>query len=442
MDPRPWHHHYDPGVPAEVRFTDTTLSQFLAAAVAAYPERDAVIFLNGRLTFRELQDQVRRLGTALAGLGVQSGDRVAIQLPNLPQCVIGYYAALEIGAVPSLTNPLYVPREIEYQWTDCGAKVAIVMDYIYESKIKGIRDRLPVEHYLIASVPEYLRFPLSWLAPLKLRRARPPMIAQVEPGPGVHFFRELIGKTQPAPPAASVKSVKMDDVAVLLYTGGTTGVSKGAMLTHRNLSSNVQQLIAWFPQLERGKEVQLAALPYFHSFGMTVAMTFPLSIGATLVLIPNPRDLKAVLHGIVKHRATLAPMVPAMFAAVTQFPGVEKLNLKSVKLCNSGSAPLSVDVLQRFEQLTGAKICEGYGLTETSPVTHCNPVQGTRKIGTIGVPLPSTDAKVVDIETGAQEVPRDQEGELALKGPQVMKGYWNQPDETAHVLKGGWFYTG
>ena len=233
----------------------------------------------------------------------------------------------------------------------------------------------------------------------------------------------------------------MDDVAVLLYTGGTTGVSKGAMLTHRNLSCNVQQLTAWFHQ-PPGQEIQLAALPIFHSFGMTVCMAFPLSIGATLVLVPNPRDIKALLHAIVKHRVTLAPQVPAMFNAVTQFPGVEKMDLRSIKICNSGSAPLSVDVLERYERLTGAKICEGYGLTETSPVAHCNPVEGTRKVGTIGVPLSSTDARIVDTDEGTRDVPAGEAGELILQGPQVMKGYWNKPEETANSIRNGWFHTG
>jgi long-chain acyl-CoA synthetase len=204
----------------------------------------------------------------------------------------------------------------------------------------------------------------------------------------------------------------------------------------------VQQLIAWFPTALRGTEVQLCALPFFHSFGMTVAMTFPLTIGATLVLLPNPRDIGALLKAIVTHRVTLAPQVPAIFNAVTQYPGIERLDLTSVKICNSGSAPLSVDVLRRYEELTGAKIVEGYGLTETSPVTHCNPVDSLRKIGSIGTPLPSTDAKVVDLEDGTDEMPAGEEGELILRGPQVMKGYWNQPAETDHVLRNGWFYTG
>ncbi|MSR06033.1 MAG: long-chain fatty acid--CoA ligase [Gemmatimonadetes bacterium] len=438
MEPRPWHRHYDPGIPATITFAEKTLSRLLADAARGYPDRDAIRFQNARLTFSRLHDEVRRLATAFSGMGAQPGDRIAIMLPNIPQCVIAFYAALEIGAVPAMTNPLYVPREIEYQWNDCGATIAVVGDWTYEQKVKGIRDRLPVKHYVVASVAEYLRFPLNLLAPFKLRRMSPPMAARVVPGPGIYSFRRLIESTPPNPPPVNIS---MDDVAVLLYTGGTTGVSKGAMLTQRNLSCNVQQLIAWFHQ-PLGQEVQLAALPIFHSFGMTVCMAFPLSIAATLVLVPNPRDIKSVLQAIVKHRVTLAPQVPAMFNAVTQFSGVEKLDLRSIKICNSGSAPLSVDVLERYEKLTGAKICEGYGLTETSPVTHCNPVESMRKVGAIGVPLPSTDARVVDTDEGTRDLPAGEPGELILRGPQVMKGYWNKPEETANSIRNGWFHTG
>ncbi|MBI4503313.1 MAG: AMP-binding protein, partial [Gemmatimonadetes bacterium] len=424
MESRPWHMHYPPGVPADLSIEDVWLPEQLSRSVARFPDRTAIIFQNCRLSYRELNQEVDRLGSSLSALGVVPGDRVAIQLPNIPQCVIGFYAALRIGAVPSMTNPLYVPREIEYQWNDCGARVAIVADFIYESKVKAIRERLPIKDFIIASIPEYLRFPLNLLAPLKLRRMAPPAIARVARGPGIHFFREIIRAAAPAAPRPAITG---EQPAVLLYTGGTTGVSKGATLTHRNLSANVQQLIAWFVGLGVGSEVQLAALPYFHSFGMTVAMTFPIAIAATLVLIPNPRDIRAVLREIERHRVTLAPQVPAMFNAINHYPDVERLDLKSVKVCNSGSAPLSVDVLRRFEELTGARIVEGYGLTETSPVTHCNPIQGLRKVGSIGVPLPSTDARIVDIDSGTTDVAAGSEGELILRGPQVMAGYWQKP---------------
>ncbi len=338
-----------------------------------------------------------------------------------------------------MTSPLYVAREIEHQWNDADCRVAVVADFVYASRIAAVRDRLPIEHYVIASIPEYLRFPLNLLAPLKLRRAQPPAIAQVAPGPGLHFFKRLIKDTRPEPLATRPA---LDDLAALQYTGGTTGVAKGAMLTHRNLSCNMQQLRVWFPGLEIGKEVMLAALPLFHSFGMTVAMNFPIGTAAAMVLIPNPRDVRALVKSLARHRVTLAPAVPALINAVLNYPRIERLDLTSVKRCFSGSAPLSVDVMERFERLTGAVIVEGFGLTEASPGTHCNPVRGRRKPGSIGIPLPNTDSRTVDVDDGRTDAPPGQPGELIIRGPQVMQGYWNLPEETAKVLRDGWLYTG
>jgi len=420
-------------------FEPLTLPQFLERAAAEHGDRPAIIFLNRRLTYRELKDHVDRFATALGQLGVTRDSRVAIQLPNLPQTVIAYYATLSLGAQAVMTSPLYVARELEHQWTDAGCRVAVVADFVYADRIAAARDRLPIEHYVIASIPEYLRFPLNLLAPLKLRRAQPPAIAKVAPGPGLHFFRRLIDDAPPRPPA---RRPTLDDLAALQYTGGTTGIAKGAMLTHRNLSYNMQQLRAWFPGLERGKEVMLAALPMFHSFGMTVAMNFPIGAAAAMVLIPNPRDVRALVKSLARERVTLAPTVPALINAVLNYPRIEELDLTSIKRCFSGSAPLSVDVMQRFERLTGSVIVEGFGLTEASPGTHCNPVLGQRKPGSIGIPLPNTDSKAVDVEDGRTEVPPGQPGELIIKGPQVMQGYWNMPEETAKVLRDGWLYTG
>ena len=440
MHDRPWFQHYDSGVPRAPTFEAVTVPQFLERAAASHPDATACVFLNGRLTYHELKDHVDRLATALAALGVGKNGRVAIQLPNLPQTVIAYYATLRLGAQAVFTNPLYTPKELAHQWKDAGCTVAIVTDFTFDQKIKDHRDELPISAYVIARIPDYLRFPLNLLAPLKLKRQKPqPAIAKVSPGPGIHFFKDLIARTEPRPPAATIG---MDDLALLQYTGGTTGVSKGAMLTHRNLSCNVQQCRAWFPALRVGEEVMLSALPIFHVFGMTVCVNLTVAIAGTMVLVPNPRDVAMLVKEIEKRRVTIAPLVPALFNAINQFPGVERRDLSSVKVCVSGSAPLSVDVQQRFEGLTGGKICEGFGLTETSPLTHCNPLQGLRKVGTIGVPVPGTDCRIVDIESGTRDLPAGEAGELLIQGPQVMRGYWEKPEETANVLRDGWLYTG
>ncbi len=438
MEPRVWHKHYDSVVTPSLTYEPLVLPERLARSAAAYPDAGAIVFLGSRLTYRELKDHVDRLATALAALGVAKGTRVAIHLPNLPQTVIAYYATLGLGGQVVMTNPLYVERELERQWGDAGCEVAVTADFLYATRLRHIRSRLPVKHYIVASIPEYLPFPLRQIAPLKLRRMKPPAIARVSPAAGVHFFRALVAATEPDPPAVAVG---LDDVAALQYTGGTTGVSKGAMLTHRNLSYNVQQCMTWL-HCAHGSEVVLSALPLFHVFGMTVCMNFPVGAAATMVLLPNPRDIPALVKAVVKHRITLFMGVPAMFQAINQYPGIEHLDIRSVKSCFSGSAPLPMSVLERFEQLTGGHIVEGFGLTETSPVTHVNPMDGLRKAGSIGIPFPDTDSKVVDLETGTRELPPGEPGELLIKGPQVMAGYWNMPEETAGVLKDGWLHTG
>ncbi|NQU48728.1 MAG: long-chain fatty acid--CoA ligase [Planctomycetes bacterium] len=439
MQERIWHRFYEKGVPASVPFEDDTLIDFFEKSAREHPDAPAVVFMNCKLTYAQLKDQVDRLATALAAKGVVANTSVAIQLPNLPQTVISFLAVLSLGAQAVMTNPLYMPPEIEHQWNDAGCEIAIVADYLYDQKVRSLKGKLPVREYIIASIPEYLRFPLNLLAPLKLKKADPPLCAKVAPGTGISFFKDLVKNTTPTP---SKTRPKMDDVAAIQYTGGTTGVSKGAMLTHRNLSCNLQQVQAWFQGVEVGKEVLLAALPYFHIFGLTICMAWPLQAAACLVLVPNPRDIPGLIKSINKHRVTLFPAVPAMFNAINQYPGIDKIDLSSVKSCFSGSAPLTEDVQLRFESLTGAKIVEGFGLTETSPVVTCNPLEGKRKIGHIGIPFPSTDARVVDADEGKREMPFGQEGELIVKGPQIMKGYWKRPEATAEMIKDGWLYTG
>jgi len=438
MDRRIWHAFYDEGVPVDFPFADRTLTEALSRAATHRPDGTAIWFLNRRMTYRELQDQVDRLATALARLGVVKGTRVAIQLPNIPQTVIAYYAVLRAGGQVVMTNPLYVAREIEHQWFDAHCELAIVADFIFEHRIKPIRDQLPVQHYIVASIPEYLAFPLNLLAPLKLKRMTPPSYAKVRAEPTVHHFRQLVDRTPAAPPAVSIG---LDDVAVLQYTGGTTGVAKGAALTHRNLSLNAQGSAAWLHIGDRTDDVFLCPLPFFHVFGMTVCLNFPVFTAGTMVLLPNPRDIAAIVEAVRKRRVTLFMGVPGIFAAIANHPDVATFDLSSVKSCFSGSAPLPLEVLQKFEQLTGAPIVEGYGLTETSPVVLANPMR-RRKVGSIGVPFFETDARIVDLDSGTRDLAQGEDGELVVRGPQVMSGYWNRPDETAVALRDGWLHTG
>lgn len=439
MEHRPWHEFYEAGVPRNIDFEEVPIPGYLQRSAAEFPDSTALIFMNCRLTYRELKEQIDRFATALAGLGVRKDSQVAIQLPNLPQTVIAYYATLSLGAQAVMTNPQYVEREIEHQWNDAGCSVAVVTDYLFEHRIRDIRDRLPVEHYVIASIPEYLPFPTDRVVRLKLKKRNPPLVASVQTDDRTHSMRRLIKRTALGPPKVSIG---MDDAAVLQYTGGTTGVSKGAILTHRNLSCNVQQAGAWFTNLERGKEVWLSSLPLFHAFGMTVSMNVPIYAGCGMVLIPNPGDYPRLIESIARHRVTVFPGVPAQFSAIANRRVGRKVDLTSIKFCVSGSAPLPTDVCQKFERLTGGRITEGFGLTETSPMTHANPLLGKRKTGSIGVPFPGTDAKVVALEDGRTDLPPGQHGELLIKGPQVMMGYWNRPDVTEATIRDGWLRTG
>ena len=439
MQEKSWHRHYEPGVPRAIDYEPVTVPGFLRRSAADRPERTALVFRGTRISYARLLDETLRMAAALASLGVGRRSRIAIHAPNLPQTVIAYYAALMLGAEVVMTNPVYTGEEIVHQWNDAGVELAVTMDFLYDQRLRAIRDRLPVEHFVVARIPEYLPVPTRWIAPLVLRRAEQPLWARLHDDPGVVPYGKLLRQHEPA---KGLADPELDDVAVVQYTGGTTGRAKGALLTHRNLSVNVQQMDAWFTQAVYGEEVSLGVLPLFHVFGMTVAMNWTLAVAGTLVLVPNPRDIKAIVNAIEKERVTVFAAVPAIFSAINRYPGVEDIDLGSAKVCVSGSAPLPNDVLKTFERLTGARIVEGFGMSETSPVTHVNPLSGVRKIGTIGVPLPDTGAKIVDVDSGVRELGVGEEGELLLAGPQVMKGYWNQPEETAAALKDGWFHTG
>lgn len=438
MPERPWYGAYDPGVPREIEPDPRPIPALVRAGLTRDPDRTALVFEEARWSRGELLREIERCAAALHALGVGAGTRVAIHLPNLPQTVIGYQAALSLGAELVLTNPLYTGPEILHQWHDAEVRFAITADYLFDQVLAPIRAELGVEQFVVATIAEYLPWPKRWLAPFVLARRTPPLAARVPAGPGLHRFRDLVRRGGERPSS----DVRAESIAVLQYTGGTTGPAKGALLSHANLTANLRQMEAWFAG-ERGEdEVMLGALPLFHVFGMTVAMNWSLAYGMKLVLAPDPRDVKALVRHIERERVSIFPAVPAMFNAINHLPGIERRDLSSLRVCVSGSAPIAPDVLESFERLTGARILEGFGMSETSPVTHVNPLRGERRVGSIGLPLPSTDARIVDSEQGERELPPGEPGELCICGPQVTSGYWNRPDETAHALRDGWLYTG
>ncbi len=442
---KPWLAHYEAGVPAHIDYPAISLHQVLEDSAGKYPDglaiklvlRYAGPFTVGvRLSYQQLSDQVNRFAAALAALGVRKGDRVALMLPNLPQFVIGFYGILRLGAVVVNTNPIYTAREMAHQFGDAGTETVVLHSPAYP-RLKEIQARTPVKRIIVADVPEYVPGPFAILVERALRRAG--LMVDVPEGNGVYRFKPLLDAHPEAPPSAGPEP---DDVALFQYTGGTTGVPKAAMLTHRNLVINTIQLRRWMIALEEGKERILGAIPFFHVYGMTVGMNLAIYLGSTLVMVPNPRDVVHVMTTIQRERVTMLPGVPTMYMAIINHPTVRKYDLRSVKACISGAAPLPMDVQTRFGEITGGRLVEGYGLTEAAPVTHCNPVYGQRKAGSIGLPLPDVEARIMDYETFVEK-PVGEQGELWVRGPQVMKGYWNMPDETAvAITEDGWLRTG
>ena len=432
---KPWLKFYDPGVPASVDYEDITLPEAFARAAAEFPGNTALTYQGFTLSYSALSDMIARFATALAGFGVKKGDRVAIHLPNIIPCVAAYYAVLSVGGVVVMNNPLYSDRELSHQFNDSGAKVLITLD-ILANRVIGLRPLTSIRQVVYTSVGDYLPFPKNLLFPLVARKRN--LSADVKPAPDVYRFKDLVARTAPSPPKVEVG---LDDLAMFQYTGGTTGVSKGVMLSHRNLSCNVQQIRAWFPAFEKGREIMLGALPFFHVFGMNTAMNLAMCAGWNLILVPKPQPAE-LLEAIRKFRPTLAPLVPTMYIGILNHPDLARTDMTSIKGCFSGSAPLPVEVIREFEKVTGAVIVEGYGLTETSPVATINPFGGRRKVGSIGIPVPDTRVRIVDLALGEEDVPLGERGEILVAGPQVMRGYWKKPDDTAGTLQDEWLFTG
>jgi long-chain acyl-CoA synthetase len=430
-----WLKSYEQGVPASINYPNIPLQQLLFETVRRFPKRPALAYYGKIITYEQLDLLSNQLANALIELGVQKGDRVAIMLPNVPQCVIGYFGALKAGAIVVQTNPLYVEREVEHQLNDSGAETIIALDLFYE-KISRIQHRVSLKRIILTGAGDYLPGLLRFFYPIKAMREG--QWARVPRKPPIYDFRKIIKRSEAAQP---IVPVKPDDTAILQYTGGTTGVPKGVMLSHNNLVANTVQCRHWMPTLRDGEEVFLGVVPFFHVYGLSTCMNLGILTGSCIVLLPRFKT-DDVLHTIVRHRVTIFMGVQAMYVAINNYSRISQFDLSSIRICISGAGPLHVEVQDRFEELTGGKLVEGYGLSEASPVTHCTPINGRRKKGSIGLPFPDTDAKIMDKETGQRELPVGERGELVIRGPQVMQGYWNKEEETKGVLRDGWLYTG
>lgn len=417
-------------------YPNRPLYDYLLEAAEKFPNKIAIHFLGKELTYGQLLDETIRLAGQLARLGLKKGDRVAIMLPNSPQSVISYYAVLMAGGIAVQTNPLYTEWELEHQLRDSGAKMIVCLDQLYP-RVSRVKANTELETIIVTGVQDYLPFPKNLLFPI-VSKTKIPKKREFKGLDRVYLFTDLIrtGTTDFAPVPVDPE----EDLALLQYTGGTTGVAKGVMLTHRNLIANTEQARKWMYRNRYGQEAILGVLPFFHVYGMTVVMNLGIMHVAKLIILPR-FNVEETLKTIEKQRPTLFPGAPTMYIALINHPDIHKYDLSSIETCISGSAPLPVEVQQTFERLTGGKLVEGYGLSESSPVTHCNLIWGERVPGSIGIPFPDTDAKIVSPETG-EELPVNEIGELAVKGPQVMKGYWRRPEETASVLKDGWLLTG
>ncbi len=438
MDDRPWLKQYDKGVPYTIEYPPVPLFYFLEEAARKHPETPCTIFKGAKITYKEMDEITNRLAAGLVDLGVKKGDRVGIFMPNTPQFVMAYFAILKVGAVVVATNPLYSAREIEHQLNDSGVEVMLVMSNFY-NLVKQVQPKTKLRTVVVTNLKETLPPVLAFLFSLTKEKKggfRVQLIA------GDFWMKDLIEKHK-AQDRPKVE-VTTDDVALFQYSGGTTGISKGAVALHRNLVANTLQIRSWITNCEEGKEVVLMAIPLFHVYGMVAGMCFAIRAAATMVMIPNPRDIKDVLENLQKYKATIYPGVPTMYNAINNHPDVQarKYNLSSIKACISGSAALMRETKEKFEELTGGKLVEGFGMSEAPTASHCNPLFGKNPPGSMGLPLPDVDCRIISLDDEVTVLPPGEIGELVIKSPNVMRGYHNMPTETENTLRDGWLYSG
>jgi len=433
---KPWHKNWPEKVAQSIQYPDVPLHELLTRTARLYPNNTAIVFYGKKITYKELDVLTDKFATALNDMGIKKDDRVAIFLPNTPQYIISYYGTLKAGATVTAISPLAKEREIMHQINDAEAQTIVALDVLFPP-VKNVWKSTTLKKIIIAQLKEYMPTAKALFSGLL---GKVPS-RKVEREPGIYFFKELMEKHPPNPP--KVRIIPKLDLAALQYTGGTTGIPKGAMLTHYNLVANAVMCTEWLTA-RTSQEVFLTVLPLFHIYGMTTSMNAAIYLAATMVLLPrfHPTDvLKAIEH----YGVTIFCGAPTMYNVLVNHPQIAKHDLSTIKFCISGAAPLSPEVQKRFMEITGGVLVEGYGLTESSGVTHCNPLDATMKtvkIGSIGIPWPDTDAKIVDAKTGKKELAPGKVGELVVKGPQVMRGYWNAPEDTEAVLRDRWLYTG
>ncbi|MFH2037870.1 MAG: long-chain fatty acid--CoA ligase [Chloroflexota bacterium] len=438
MDEKPWLKHYDKGVPVSINYPAEPLFYFLEESARKFPDRACTIFKGAEISYREMNELTDRIAAAVTSLGVKKGDRVGIFMPNTPQFVMVYYGILKAGGVVVATNPLYTPPEIEHQSNDAGIEIMFVMSNFYKT-IKEAQPKTKIKTLIVTNIKETLS-PLMRVLFTLVKEKKGGFRVTLDSGD--IWFQDLLSKFKPEDRPKI--NISPDDTALFQYSGGTTGISKAAVAMHRNLVANTLQIKKWMTDLREGGEIVLMGIPLFHVYGMVAGMNFALASAATMIMIPNVRDLHDVLDNIKKYSPTIFPGVPTLYTALNNHPDVisGKYNLSSIRACLSGSAPLMRETKERWEELSGGKLFEGFGLSEAPTATHCNPLMGENRTGSIGLPLSDVDSRIVSLDDGKTVLPIGEIGELVLKGPQVMKGYHNMPTETENALQDGWLYTG
>ena len=438
LTPSPWLAQYDPQVPHHLKYPDLTVVQMFQAAAVDYPEHTCIVYKGFSFTYRQMDELTDRLSSAFTSLGIKKGDRLGILMNNIPQFVLVFFAALKAGAVVVATNPLYKPKEIIAQVNDAGVEVLVTTSLLF-SQVKQFQAQTNLRILIVTQEDDLIPPASDGL----FAASDPPQAGMLSAlSPGDYELLDLLRRF--SPPERPEVQLSPEDPALFQYSGGTTGVSKAAVALHRNLVANAIQFRRWLHHAQDGVETMLMAIPMYHVYGMVVGMLVAVQAAARMVIIPSPRDLDAILFSIQNYHVTLFPGVPNLYQVIINNPDVRlgKYNLSSIKACISGSAPLLAETKTRFEALTGGKLVEGYGLSEAPTATHCNPIFGLNPPGSVGLPLPDVECRIVSPEDGTTDLPAGEAGELLIRGPQVMQGYHNMPDETALTLRDGWLYTG